>query len=130
MSFALFGNAVSPGISIGRAQLVSHATLEVAQYEIRERDIPREQARLNEAFAGVGEELEALREETDQPGTPGELAAFVDLHAMILADPMLVEASRDLIRERKCNAEWALVTQMEALVEQFNEIDDAYLRER
>ena len=130
MSFALFGNAVSPGISIGRAQLISHATLEVAQYEVRERDIPRELTRLNEAFAEVGEELEALREETDQPGTPGELAAFIDLHVMILADPMLVDASRDLIRERKCNAEWALVTQMEALVEQFNEIDDAYLRER
>ena len=130
MSFALFGNAVSPGISIGRAQLVSHATLEVAQYEVRERDIPREQARLTEAFHEVGEELQALRDETDQPGTPGELSAFVDLHAMILADPMLVDASHDLIRERKCNAEWALVTQMDALVEQFNEIDDAYLRER
>ena len=36
MSFALFGNAVSPGISIGRAQLVSHATLEVVP-ECRDR---------------------------------------------------------------------------------------------
>jgi phosphoenolpyruvate-protein phosphotransferase (PTS system enzyme I) len=130
MAFALFGNAVSPGIAIGRAHLVSHAVLEVAQYEIRERDIPREQTRLDEAFAEVGEELKSLREEADEPGTPNEIGAFVDLHAMILADPMLADESRHLIRERKYNAEWALVTQMEALVEQFNEIDDAYLRER
>lgn len=130
MSFALFGNAVSSGIAIGRAQLVSHATLEVAQYEVSERDIPQELARLDAAFFDVGEELELLRDETELPGAPGELRAFVDLHAMILADPMLVDAARELIAERKCNAEWALVTQMEALVEQFNAIDDAYLRER
>ena len=130
MAFALFGNAVSPGIAIGRAHLVSHVTLEVAQYPVRERDIPRELSRLDEAFAEVGAELAALGEEASQPGTMNEVGAFVDLHAMILADPLLTDAARDLIRERKCNAEWALVTQMEALVEQFNEIDDAYLRER
>ncbi|CAG4884875.1 Phosphoenolpyruvate-protein phosphotransferase [Georgfuchsia toluolica] len=130
MSFALFGNAVSPGIAIGRAHLVSHATLEVAQYPLRERDIPRELARLNNAFAVVGAELEALRTEANQPGTPNEVGAFVDVHAMILTDPLLAAAAAELIRERKCNAEWALVTQMEILVEQFGEIEDAYLRER
>ena len=130
MPFALFGNAVSSGIAIGRAQLVSNATLEVAQYEIRERDVPREVARLDQAFREVEEELLALRDEAVQPGAPGELAAFVDVHAMILADPLLTDASREAIRERRCNAEWALVTQMNALVEQFNEMEDAYLRER
>ena len=130
MSFALFGNAVSPGIAIGRAHLVSHAILEVAQYEIRERDIPKELTRLDDAIAEVGDELMTLGEEADQPGTPSEVGAFVDVHAMILADPMLAGAARELISERKCNAEWALVTQMEALVEQFNDIEDAYLRER
>jgi phosphotransferase system enzyme I (PtsI) len=43
---------------------------------------------------------------------------------------MLAEAPKALIRERRCNAEWALVQQMELLVAQFNEIDDSYLRER
>jgi phosphotransferase system enzyme I (PtsI) len=35
-----------------------------------------------------------------------------------------------MVRERRCNAEWALVQQMEQLVEQFEEIEDPYLRER
>jgi phosphoenolpyruvate-protein kinase (PTS system EI component) len=33
---------------------------------------------------------------------------------------MLAEAPRELIRERRCNAEWALVQQMERLVAQFD----------
>ncbi len=64
------------------------------------------------------------------PGAPAELSAFVDLHAMILADPALTDGVRELIRERRCNAEWALVQQMQLVVDQFDEIEDAYLRER
>ena len=45
-------------------------------------------------------------------------------------DPELVEKPRDIIRERRCNAEWALVQQMEHLVEQFEAVRRPYLRER
>ncbi len=130
MTFSLHGLAVSPGIAIGRAHLVSHATLEVAHYVVRERDVPMEIARLDLALATVRSELEALRGEASVPGSPAELAAFVDIHSMILDDPLISEVPRQLINERRCNAEWALVQQMEQLVEHFDEIDDAYLRER
>lgn len=130
MSFALHGLAVSSGIAIGRAHLVSHATLEVAHYRVREKGIPAEVERFEAAVATVRSELEALRGEATEPGSPSELAAFVDIHAMILDDPLLSELPKDLIRERRCNAEWALVQQMEQLVEQFDEIEDSYLRER
>ena len=46
MTFSLHGLAVSTGIAIGRAHLVSNATLEVAQYQVREKDIPAEIAAL------------------------------------------------------------------------------------
>ncbi len=130
MSFSLYGLAVSNGIAIGRAHLISHATLEVAQQQLRERDIPGELARLDKAIAVVTKEMEALHEEASVPGAPADLAAFVDLHAMILEDPMLMEGARNLIDERRCNAEWALVQQMDTLVAQFDEFDDPYLRER
>jgi len=58
------------------------------------------------------------------------VAAFVDVHAMFLNDPTLAQVPCELIRERRCNAEWALVQQMEQLVDQFDEFEDAYLRER
>jgi len=130
VSFTLHGLAVSSGIAIGRAHLVSHATLEVAHYKIRDKTVPAEVARFDAAVATVRAELQALHGDASSPGSPSELAAFVGIHAMILDDPLLSELPKDLIRERRCNAEWALVQQMELLVEQFNEIEDSYLRER
>jgi phosphotransferase system enzyme I (PtsI) len=130
VSFSLHGLAVSQGIAIGRAHLISHATLEVAHYAIRERDIPREIARFEEALTTVRAELGVLNTEASAPGTPSELSALVGVHAMFLDDPLLANVPKDLIRERRCNAEWALVQQMELLVAQFEEIDDSYLRER
>ena len=130
MTFSLFGLAVSPGIAIGRAHLVSHATREVSQYRVLDQDVDSEIVRLDKAFAEVRVEFESVREEATAPGTPAEAAAFVDLHLMFLADPLLAEEPKNLIRARRCNAEWALVQQMELLVAQFDEMEDAYLRER
>ena len=131
MSFVLHGLAVSPGISIGRASLISHATLEVAQYQVKERDVEAELARFDAALGAVRSELDTLKIEAGASlGAPAELSAFVDLHAMILTDPLLAEVPRQLIRERRCNAEWALVQQLEQITAQFDEIEDAYLRER
>ncbi|MEW6291786.1 MAG: phosphoenolpyruvate--protein phosphotransferase [Pseudomonadota bacterium] len=130
MSFTLHGLAVSQGIAIGRAHLISHATLEVAHYAIRERDVPREIARFEEALTTVRNELGVLNTEASAPGTPSELSALVGVHALFLDDPLIAAVPKDLIRARLCNAEWALVQQMELLVAQFEEIDDSYLRER
>jgi len=130
MTFSLHGQAVSGGIAIGRAHLVSHAMLEVAQYQLRERDVAGELIRFDKAVATASAELDALRTDASVPGAPAELSAFVDLHAMILADPALTDGVRELIRERRCNVEWALVQQMQLVVDQFDEFEDAYLRER
>ena len=130
MSFSLHGLAVSGGIAIGRAHLVSHALFEVSHQQLRERDVPGELQRLDKAIAAVRGDLQQLREEAAGQGGLAEVTAFVDMHAMILDDPMLVDAAREAIGGRRCNAEWAMVQQMDALVAQFDEFDDAYLRER
>ncbi len=131
LSFTLHGLAVSPGIAIGRAHLISHAILEVAQYQVRERDVTAELARFDAALDTVRAELHLLRIEAEaSPGAAAELSAFVNLQVMFLDDPLLSDAPRGLIRERLCNAEWALVQQMEYLTAQFEEMEDAYLRER
>ncbi len=128
MSFTLHGLGVSGGIAIGRAMLMSHATLEVAHLTIAPRLVEKEVERFEHALQTVRSELAAIKENAEH--APAELGAFIDLHAMFLADPELVEVPKQLIRERRCNAEWALVQQMEHLVEQFEQFDDPYLRER
>ncbi len=131
MTFALHGLAVSPGIAIGRAHLVSHATLEVSHYVIPAKHVEAEVERFDTAMQAVRDELAALRLAAEAgTSAASEISAFVDLHAMILEDPLLTEVPRELIATRRCNAEWALVQQMELLVEQFDQIEDAYLRER
>ena len=129
MNFVLHGASVSAGITIGHAHLVSSARLEVAHYEIAEAAVPAELFRFDAALARARQELAAL--EAHVPAdAPHEVGAFVNLHRMILDDSSLSQAPRELIRERRYNAEWALVQQMEKLVEQFEEMEDAYLRER
>ena len=129
MNFVLHGASVSAGITIGHAHLVSSARLEVAHYEIAAAAVPAELFRFDAALSRARQELAAL--EAHVPAdAPHEIGAFVNLHRMILDDSSLSQAPRELIRERRYNAEWALVQQMEKLVEQFEEMEDPYLRER
>lgn len=128
MSFTLHGFGVSDGIAIGRAMLMSHATLEVSHLTISPRMVDKEIARFEAAIKVVKEELVAMKETTEH--APAELSAFIDIHTMFLEDPELVIKPCEIIRERRCNAEWALVQQMEDLVHQFEQFEDAYLRER
>ncbi|MGQ0547785.1 MAG: phosphoenolpyruvate--protein phosphotransferase [Betaproteobacteria bacterium] len=129
MNFVLHGHAVSSGITVGYAHLVSTARLEVAHYEIAEDAVEAEVARFDRAMRTAQEQLAALKEHIASDA-PAELDAFLDLHRMILDDSALAQAPRELIRKRRTNAEWALVQQMERLVERFEEIEDPYLRER
>ncbi|MES2353362.1 MAG: phosphoenolpyruvate--protein phosphotransferase [Pseudomonadota bacterium] len=129
MSFSMHGTAVSGGIAIGYAHLVSQTSFDVAHYTIPVEFIDKEITRFDTAIVTVrGELFEILR--TAPASAPAEFTAFVDLHGMILEDPMLTVAVRELILEQHCNAEWALKLQMEALIDQFDNIEDAYLRER
>lgn len=130
MPFTLHGLPVSQGIAIGHVHLVSHALLEVNHYHVAQKHLADEAERLADAVATVQGELVGLKAAATVGQAHSEVGAFVDLQLMMLADPMLVDAARTLIESRRCNAEWALVQQMELLVEQFRQIEDPYLRER
>jgi phosphoenolpyruvate-protein phosphotransferase (PTS system enzyme I) len=129
MNFVLHGFPVSSGITVGNAHLVATARLEVAHYEIAPAAVDAEVARFDRAMQAAQDELGALKAHIP-PDAPAEFEAFLDLHRMILNDSALAMTPREVIRKRRANAEWALVQQMERLVERFDEIDDPYLRER
>ena len=128
-TFSLHGIPVSRGIAIGRAHLLRSAALDVKHYLIPQEKIESEVQRLSNAIAKVHEELQTIRQDLS-PEAPSELGAFIDVHALILSDPIVSEQPLDIIRSRNYNAEWALLTQIDALSAQFDEIEDAYLRER
>jgi len=129
MTFALHGIAVSKGIAIGKAVLISRAALEVSHYLVEAGKEEDEAQKLLDAFEQVRQELEQLRQGLPKDA-PQEMAAFLDVHGMILADPALTEKPIKLIRTQRLNAAWALTTELNDLLEQFADIEDTYLKER
>ena len=129
MSFTVHGIGVSGGIAIGRAHVLSRAQLEVPYLEIAEAETAAEQARFDNAIGRVRRELSDIASHIPDKAPP-EFEAFLNVHLLILADPTLAEAPKALIAAQRCNAEWALKQQLDALLAQFEGIEDPYLRER
>ena len=127
--FTMHGIGVSGGIAIGHAHLFLGMSTEVDHYEIPSHDVSREQRRYDRAVKEVRDELKELAESV-RHSAAAELAPFVNVHLMLLEDGAFSEAPREIIREQRCNAEWALRTQLDELTAQFDDIQDEYLRER
>jgi phosphotransferase system enzyme I (PtsI) len=129
MTFALHGIPISGGIAIGQAHLISYAKVEAAHYRVPPQQIHEEIERFDSAVRSVRTELERLRA-TVPASAPAEFVGFIDVHLMILNDSMLSIEPKRIVENEQCNAEWALKVQMDALLAQFDEIEDSYLRER
>jgi len=128
-SFSIHGVGVSSGIAIGHAHLVSNALREVVHYQLQQYAIAEEVARFEQAVITVKTELEAIRKQLPK-SAPAELGAFIATHLMMLADKSLSEVPKNIILQEQCNAEWAIKLQMDDIVDQFEQIEDEYLRER
>ena len=129
MTFSIHGLPVARGIAIGRAVLVASSRVEVAHYFIQPDEIKAEIERLRVARDAVVDELQRMQAEM-RKDMPPELGAMLDVHLMLLQDETLAYEIRRWIKERLYNAEWALISQLEVVVRQFDEMDDPYLRER
>ena len=129
MTFAIHGLAVSRGIAIGRAVVVAASRIEVRHYFIEAAQVEAEIARARTARDAVIDELQRLMSDLPEDA-PGELAALLEVHLLLLQDEVLVGGVRQWITERLYNAEWALMTQLEQISRQFDEMEDPYLRER
>jgi len=128
-SFSIHGVGVSSGIAIGHAHLVSNALLEVVHYQLPKHLLEDEVKRFSSAIATVKHDLEQINSSL-RKNAPAEISAFIGTHLMMLADKSLSEIPKDIIRNEQCNAEWAIKLQMDDIVEQFEQIEDEYLRER
>jgi phosphotransferase system enzyme I (PtsI) len=129
MSIQVFGIPVSAGVAIGRAVLVASSRVDVAHYFVDSGQLEAEAQRLRTARDLVAAEFQSLQRELPEDA-PAELSALLDVHLMLLEDDSLMGAAQQWIHERQYNAEWALSAQLEVLARQFDEMEDAYLRER
>lgn len=126
---ALHGKGVARGFAIGRAVVLGAASLEVPHYRIGVEDVTAECQRLMHALTLAQTDLQHTADNLPTDA-PKELGGMLNVHCLLLADPMLAEQTSALIKERLYNAEWALAAQGQILGEQFESMEDEYLRER
>jgi phosphotransferase system enzyme I (PtsI) len=133
LTFSIHGLAVSRGVAIGRAVLVASSRVDVAHYFIEMPQVEAEIGRVRAGRDAVVDEIRRLQESISRMGpkeAPHELGALLDVHLMLLQDEELIDGVKHWITDRLYNAEWALTTQLEVIARQFDEMEDAYLRER
>ena len=129
MTFTIQGISASKGIAIGCVHAVARGRSEVIERRIDPSRIEAEVERFGRAVDAARLELRAVKARIPD-GTPKEIAAFIDTHLLMLEDEAISRAPIAYIREMRCNAEWALKLECDALVAVFDAMDDAYLRTR
>jgi phosphoenolpyruvate-protein phosphotransferase (PTS system enzyme I) len=129
MSLWLTGIGVSRGIAIARVQKLHGGDLEIAEYAVAPSELDGEVARFRDAQQQALAQLREVRGKIPV-GTPGDIAAFIDTHLLMLDDRSLTDATVSNIRSFGINAEAALRRARDALVAVFEQMEDPYLRTR
>ena len=129
MSLWLSGIGVSRGIAIARVQKLHGGDLEIPEYSVPAAELETEVTRFREAQAQALAQLRLVRGQIPR-GTPGDIAAFIDTHLLMLEDRSLTDTTILHIRQSAINAEAALRRSRDALISVFEQMEDPYLRTR
>jgi len=129
MRHLLSGNAAARGSALGRARVRLPHALDVEETRITPGEVEAELGRIHEAVDTVRAEMHDLRQRL-HGALAHEVGEFVDLHALLLDDPELLQGIDELIRTGLYSADYALRLQRDRIAAVFEGIDDAYLRSR
>ncbi len=125
----LSGIGASRGAALGRARVRLPHALEVEQAYIDEAEVEAELARVHRAIDQVRDEMHQLRERL-HGALAHEVGEFLDLHALLLDDPELLQGLDRYIRLKRYTADYALRRQRDRIANVFLGMDDPYLRSR
>ena len=129
MTISIQGISVSRGIAIGQVHCIKRDQIDTPEYLIRKTQIDSEILRLDNAITNARKELRAIRDHIPS-STSINISEFINTHLLMLEDNALTEEPKRIIKDRLCNAEWALKLQRDGLVNVFDEMADAYLSTR
>jgi phosphotransferase system enzyme I (PtsI) len=125
----LSGTAAARGSALGRARVQLPHALDVEETRIAHEEVDAELQRIHDAVVTVREEMRLLRERL-HGALAHEVGEFLDLHALLLDDPELLQGIDALIRTGRYSADYALRLQRDRIAAVFDGIDDPYLRSR
>lgn len=123
------GVGASRGSTLGRARVRKAHALEVAEERIPTEGVEQEIERLHEAIESVRQDMHVLRERL-HGALAHEVGEFLDLYALLLDDPDLLQGLDDMIRVGRYSADYALRLQRDRIASVFESMDDPYFRSR
>lgn len=126
---SLFGSGIGRGIAIGQAYVLKSSEIETQQLNLEQEQIPSEITRFKKAVIATEKQYKTILRQLPADA-PKESAAFINAHMMMLRDPLLVDESINIIRRDAVNAEYALQQQSASLIKVFEQMNDAYLRNK
>ncbi len=124
----LSGLGVSPGIGIGKALMLKRGAQNL-RFRIPAARVGRELERLAQARQRSREQLQQIRERI-ATSVGSEHAYLFDAQLLMLDDAMLIDRAADIIRTEQLNAGSALERALGEISALFDQVEDAYLRER
>ena len=129
-NLVLQGIPASPGIVLGRAQVLTEKVETQPQYCLlySPEEISDEVGRFLKAVERAETDLIALKESLSPEYQ--EHAHLLDLQILMLKERMIFEETQRLIREERYNAEWALFQAWQKVMDLFKGIGDPYIKGR
>lgn len=124
----LTGIAVSPGVVVGRAVVLTGHT-DVVRFPIPPERVDDELQALDRAREHSHRQLHEIRDRL-AAGPGHDLAPLFDAQLLILDDSMFLGRARAIIRDEKVNAAWAVHKAYDEISAVFATVEDPYLRER
>ena len=123
------GVACSPGLAIAKVYILEEPEITIDYSNISRTEVEAEQEKLEKIFDQSKKQLESVYEKTLMSVGEAE-AEIIQAHQMILEDPVFYEEIRDAVNHELLRAEHAISKKVDEQVAMFEQIEDAYLRER
>ncbi len=124
------GIGVSDGIVIGEALTIYSAFLNYPRIQIEsDEEVERELERIQKARKDTDDQISTIMDKSSE-FIEGEIQSVFAGYKLFINDKRFIPAIEDIIRKRRVNAEWALITVLAELEVRFSKIPDSYIRAR
>lgn len=126
---ALKGIGVSPGIAVGRVQLLSAQTQQAVQRTISDDEVPLEIARFENALIATHDQIKLIQKQMAAV-LGDEHASIFDAHMLVVDDRTFIEDVIRAVKKDLINVEPILQSVANRYADMLAKMEDSYLSER
>ena len=125
----LKGLPVSKGIAIGKSYVIEHGKNIVKEKYIKKEQTSNQIKKLDVAIRQTVTELKKIKDKIN-PSIKKNVGLFLDTHIMLVSDKSFIGNIKNRIRKNLNTAEWGIYNEYLSIKESFDDIDDAYIKQR